>query len=74
MTKKERYNPNWVSGGHGRYIGKTYFHCTGTIHSSKEQAQAEAEKWRDKGHKARVIKTKSMYGSRNEYHVLRDKY
>jgi hypothetical protein len=73
VNKKERHNPNWYKPA-GGYIGGIFFHSTGTIYTSKAEAKAEAEKWRKMGHRARVIPRKSMFGGKQEYHVVRDKY
>lgn len=73
VNKKERYNPKW-SKPVGGIIDGIRFHSTGTVYTSKADAKAEAEKWRKMGHRSRVIPRKSMFGGKQEYSVVRDKY
>lgn len=71
--KKDRFNPKWWRPTSRRFNGERFF-STGTRHEKKSEAQAYAKRMRQMGHKARVVPRKSMFGSKTEWTVVRDKY
>lgn len=68
----EKMNPKWHYPTI-RYIDGERFYSTGTRYKTKSEAKEYAELMREKGHKARVIQRKGLFGGK-EYIVIRNKY
>ena len=68
----KKYNPKWCHPTI-RYIDGERFFSTGTRYKTRSDAKSYADLMREKGHKARVIQRKGLFGGR-EWIVIRDKY
>ena len=65
-------NPKWHHPTI-RFIDGERFYSTGTRYKKKSEARSYAKLMREKGHKARVILRKGLFGEK-ECVVIRDKY